>query len=78
MQARQGDLIVNNLIVKVTESIDNDLSTIGTFNYVMGDSRKYPYTTTSLQIIFVYKQVICQVADKFSPDKKESLIGHFS
>ena len=34
----------------------------------MGDSRKYPYHTTSLQIVFVYKQVIWP--DKFWPVKK--------
>ena len=42
--------------------------------YIIGDCRKYPYPTTSLQIIFVYKQVNCQAKDKFSPEKKASVV----
>ena len=36
------DIVIATIIVKVMESRDNDLSTFETFNYVMGDSRKYP------------------------------------
>ena len=67
---KPGKGILRLSIAKVTESGNNDFSTFETINYVMGDSKKYPYPTTSLQRIFVYKQVICQAKDKFWPDKK--------
>jgi len=63
-QSGEGDLTIID-ILKVTESGYNDLSMFETINYLMGDSKKYPYPTTSLQRTFVYKQVICQAKDKF-------------
>ena len=57
---KPGKRILWLSIRKVMQSRDNALLMLQTINYITGDSRKYCYPTTSLQIIFLYQQVICQ------------------
>ena len=70
MQAGEGDLMIINCTSDREQGqwsfdISND-----SLVYIMGDSRKYPYPTTSLPRIFVSKLVIWQGKDNFWPDKK--------